>query len=195
MVCFTNRNITGDFINFGYRLGNTASVSYFPSLSENKETSLNGNSSNCVGIISGQHTNVLQTIQMLYPDFIESYHNRVEFVYTDRFDFATGALALQQVVFKNKSDYSAGSFVTVKTQDLVYDYFSTINNGTPAIQPTEPRHFKRLKLTSVTEKGIGSDGTTLALPPYQFTYNETGIYQLPPRLSYQQDHWGFANNN
>lgn len=164
-------HITGDAINFGYRLGNTADLSYIPGLSEQTGVGpIQGDVAHCQLIYSHIQASASQTIKMLYPDYIESYHNRVEFVYGDRLDFATGALALQQVVFKNKSDYAANTFVKVKTEDLAYDYFQSI--GIPALQATEPRHLKRLKLTKVTETGYGLDGTSTALPPYQFTYNE-----------------------
>lgn len=49
---------------------------------------------------------------------------------------------------------------------------------------------KRLKLTSLTE--YSGDGT-IAKPPYNFNYSES--IQLPRRLSYDQDHWGYANNS
>ncbi|TWI93940.1 YD repeat-containing protein [Mucilaginibacter frigoritolerans] len=54
---------------------------------------------------------------------------------------------------------------------------------------------KRLKLASVQE--FSGDGT-LNKPPYVFTYQESYLnypgFQLPRRLSYDQDHWGFSNN-
>lgn len=49
---------------------------------------------------------------------------------------------------------------------------------------------KRLKLLSVKElSGDGSSGK----PPYIFAYQEAS--QLPRRISYDQDHWGFSNNS
>jgi YD repeat-containing protein len=47
----------------------------------------------------------------------------------------------------------------------------------------------RLKLLSVTE--YSGDGLT-AKPPYVFSYYQAT--QLPRRMSYDQDHWGFCNN-
>lgn len=89
-------HITGDAINFGYRLGNTADLSYIPGLSEQTGVGpIQGDVAHCQLIYSHIQASASQTIKMLYPDYIESYHNRVEFVYGDRLDFATGALALQ----------------------------------------------------------------------------------------------------
>jgi YD repeat-containing protein len=48
---------------------------------------------------------------------------------------------------------------------------------------------KRLKLTSVKE--LSGDGL-LSKPAYIILYNEQ--YQLPRRMSYDQDHWGYSNN-
>jgi hypothetical protein len=48
---------------------------------------------------------------------------------------------------------------------------------------------KRLKLLSVQEF---SGDLSVGKPASVFTYNET--LQLPRRMSYDQDHWGFSNN-
>ncbi|HEX8660159.1 MAG TPA: hypothetical protein VF690_21625, partial [Hymenobacter sp.] len=55
--------------------------------------------------------------------------------------------------------------------------------STSLVNPDE----HRLKLESVQEES--GDGAVV-LPAYQFTYNTE---QLPPRNSYDQDHWGFYN--
>ena len=47
----------------------------------------------------------------------------------------------------------------------------------------------RLKLRKITE--FAADGQSLQ--PYQFEYDE--VLSLPKKGSYQQDHWGFYNNN
>ena len=48
----------------------------------------------------------------------------------------------------------------------------------------------RLMLATVTE--VSGDGT-ITKPPYRFTYNQS--LQLPRRMSYDQDSWGFSNNS
>jgi hypothetical protein len=47
---------------------------------------------------------------------------------------------------------------------------------------------RRLKLLSVKE--VSGDGT-ITKPPYSFLYQDS--FQLPRRLSYDQDHWGYSN--
>lgn len=69
---------------------------------------------------------------------------------------------------------------TSATASAVTSYLSQYNN--------DASDTKRLKLTAVTE--YSGDGL-LQKPPYVITYNES--IQLPRRLSYDQDHWGFSN--
>lgn len=76
-------------------------------------------------------------------------------------------------------------------------YFTSKASGTAAHVLTFLNQFdddstdaKRLKLVSLTE--YSGDGT-MQKPPYLFTYDES--MQLPRRLSYDQDHWGFSNNS
>lgn len=76
---------------------------------------------------------------------------------------------------------------------LSYGYFtsSTANNysGTVSSKISDSTDSKRLKLLSVKE--ISGDGLSTK-PAYVFNYQES--QQLPRRLSYDQDHWGFSNN-
>ncbi|HLY68680.1 MAG TPA: hypothetical protein VKR53_03055 [Puia sp.] len=61
------------------------------------------------------------------------------------------------------------------------------NTQNPA-WPIDSSDTRRLKLLSLKE--VSGDGT-MSKPPYQFIYQDT--FQLPRRLSYDQDHWGFSN--
>jgi YD repeat-containing protein len=78
---------------------------------------------------------------------------------------------------------------------LNHSYFISTHNTTSGVTPylnqvgdtTTDRY--RLKLLSMAE--YSGDGL-IQKPPYVFTYYETT--QLPRRLSYDQDHWGFCNN-
>jgi hypothetical protein len=72
---------------------------------------------------------------------------------------------------------SNSSGTIIKKVNLAYNYFSS-----GCIE----EKCKRLKLESVTEQA--HDGSTSK--PYVFEYNTE---QLPPRDSYDQDHWGFYN--
>lgn len=76
---------------------------------------------------------------------------------------------------------------------LTYDYFisttaSRINSSIISYIAGDQSDTKRLKLTSVKE--FSGDGS-FSKPAYKITYQET--YQLPRRLSYDQDHWGYSN--
>lgn len=74
-----------------------------------------------------------------------------------------------------------------------YQYFTstTANNwfGIGGFTFNDPTDTKRLKLVSVKE--YSGDGA-ISKPAYTCSYEET--LQLPRRLSYDIDHWGFSNN-
>ncbi len=83
---------------------------------------------------------------------------------------------------------SAG--LLIKHYSLDYDYFFTApysnisqicNSSTEAVN-------KRLKLLRVNQLPV--DGSSLTPLTHTFAYNET---ELPSRMSYSQDHWGFYN--
>lgn len=63
-----------------------------------------------------------------------------------------------------------------------YSYFGNKNDGCNFYT----KDSKRLKLISITE-----ENTITRKPPYAFEYNDS--IQLPDRLSYAQDHWGYYN--
>jgi hypothetical protein len=75
-----------------------------------------------------------------------------------------------------------GSNALLKRYRFSYGYFG--NNYDGVNRSTE--HTKRLKLNSITEETL-----TKQKPPYLFEYN-TSI-ELPSRLSYAQDYWGYYN--
>jgi len=90
---------------------------------------------------------------------------------------------------------------SVRLFDLRHSYFQCDDNGrltTPIeIEQTKSLFYtdkKRLKLDAIIER---SGDLSLSKPPYVFTYCETDIIgqpkNLPRRMSYQQDHWGYFN--
>jgi len=84
---------------------------------------------------------------------------------------------------------SAGT--CIKKFALGHSYFtSTSTTGLPSGQIGDNTDMYRLMLATVTE--ISRDGT-ITKPPYRFTYNQS--LQLPRRMSYDQDSWGFSNNS
>lgn len=84
----------------------------------------------------------------------------------------------------------------IKRWGLGHGYFTSTSGSVAAAignilaQYKDQTDCKRLKLTSLVE--ISGDAT-MVKPPYQFNY-DTSI-QLPRRLSYDQDHWGYSNNS
>lgn len=98
-----------------------------------------------------------------------------------------GANALTAIRIYSK-DHS-GNQTFIKEFDLT-QYFQ-VNFADPyaSNDVTNGDPNKRLMLQLCTEKG--ADGTTK--PPYQFGYNSDIV--LPNRWSYQQDFWGYFNNN
>lgn len=79
---------------------------------------------------------------------------------------------------------------------LSHSYFTSNTNTTSQLDYLLTHQYgnyltdtRRLKLLSVTESS--GDGI-IQKPPYVFSYNET--LQLPRRLSYDQDEWGYCNN-
>ncbi|MEJ7769705.1 MAG: DUF5977 domain-containing protein [Chitinophagaceae bacterium] len=70
----------------------------------------------------------------------------------------------------------------IKGYKIGYSYFGNNSDGCNYYT----KDLKRLKLVSITEHN-----GTLQKPPYTFRYNES--VELPNRLSYAQDHWGYYN--
>ena len=77
-------------------------------------------------------------------------------------------------------------FIKIKRRDGGLVKYFNLQQGFFGTQGNENY---RLKLKSIKE--FAADGQ--ALQPYQFEYDETKT--LPSKGSYQQDHWGFFNNN
>lgn len=135
------------------------------------------------------------TISGLRLTTIQSKNFTIKFIANNqRSDLISGtakAYSLDSVKVYNNANtcirqvaLNHGYFVsTANTNSNVTDY---LNSGSVGDSGTD-RY--RLKLLSVAE--ISGDGLT-AKPPYVFGYYETT--QLPRRMSYDQDHWGYCNN-
>lgn len=172
----------GEIITFSYLSTN---LQYISSVSQSQSFPMYGET--CSGCYSNT---ILQTcaqealVDSKYLSMISGSTGSVEFKYSGRDDLP-GGVKLDLIAIKG----TVGS--TYREVGLYYDYFSAA--GRSAVEnisdlKTEDGQFrKRLQLTSVSTGGN--------IPPYQFEYNEEGTYQLPPRFSYQQDHWGYANAN
>ncbi len=77
--------------------------------------------------------------------------------------------------------YGADYTTVIKAFDFSYDYFVSAQSATP------DKHRYRLKLLSVGERTLNN----VSAPPYTFTYHEH--LSAPPRFSFSQDYWGYAN--
>lgn len=106
---------------------------------------------------------------------IEFEGGKVKFnaVYNDRLDDPYAPRLTSVEIFNNADPAPVKSFT------FQYDYFNR-SGETLA---------RRLKLLSVQEHGMNGK----SIPPHEFTYLETGDYQLPPRYSFSQDYWGYYN--
>ena len=95
-------------------------------------------------------------------------------------DANTEAYALNEIEWQDNDNTCYRKFV------LSTSYFD--NQTAPAYgSPAVSTDRKRLKLDQVQEIGCGS----ASKPPYVFTYYQPA--EVPRRLSYAQDHWGFFN--
>jgi hypothetical protein len=133
------------------------------------------------------------TVSGLRLTSIKSANYSVNFVATtQRQDIISGASNFPYSLDSVKVFNAAGQ--CIKQMQLSYAYFqsTTANNINTLISGPmagDITDTKRLKLVSVKE--FSGDGL-IAKPPYTFSYQET--LQLPRRISYDQDHWGFSNN-
>ncbi|KAA3624441.1 MAG: RHS repeat protein, partial [Bacteroidetes bacterium] len=110
---------------------------------------------------------------------------------TIEIDYLGGRLDLPGGKMVDKiSVYGTDGTTRMRYFTFAYDYFTATGYNIPSLE--KPEHKKRLKLLSVSEH-TGDD----SLPPkvHSFTYFEGSRFDLPPRLSMKQDHWGFANQN
>jgi YD repeat-containing protein len=97
----------------------------------------------------------------------------VTFSRDTRQDLQAGATRLTGIAVTD----AAGTLL--KTVTFTHDYFSS--------GQASPDHIaKRLRLAAVQERN-----GAVCLPPYSFSYNTT---TLPNKDSYQQDYWGYFNN-
>ncbi len=105
---------------------------------------------------------------------------RVEFDASSGRQDLSGGVQLDKITIKNGSS-------TLRSFDLAYYY--SIASGNVVVNNNFVK--KRLKLKSVRENP--SQGTSK--PPYTFHYKDeqSPALSLPPRLSYDQDHWGYYN--
>lgn len=98
----------------------------------------------------------------------------------------------------DEDNTSAYALQSVEWQDNSGDCYRRFNLNTSYFNSASPPEYfsgdyqvdsdkKRLKLDEVQEVGCG----TLSKPPYVFTYYQEA--EVPRRLSYAQDHWGFHN--
>lgn len=135
------------------------------------------------------------TISGLRLTTIQSKNFKIKFIANNvRNDLMSGtakAYSLDSVKVYNNANscirqfaLNHGYFIsTANTNSNVSDY---LKSG--GVSDTLTDRY-RLKLLSVRE--LSGDGLT-SKPPYVFGYYETT--QLPRRMSYDQDHWGYCNN-
>ncbi len=151
---------------------NPSVYTYTTLLGQVKYISVNGQSScmsdqNCLGT---QH---YVTHRLSRIDFGEGY---LKFNYNNQRCDLVDDQSLDEIEIYTSNN------TLMKRYKFAYSYFG--NNSDGANRTTE--HTKRLKLNSLTE-----ETPTGHKPPYLFEYNTS--VELPNRLSYAQDFWGYYN--
>jgi|JI10StandDraft_1071094.scaffolds.fasta_scaffold02481_3 YD repeat-containing protein len=118
-----------------------------------------------------ESTTYFNTFQL--DSIVTNRKQKIAFQYAvvARLDEGVKALNKIEVMIKVGQGYN-----TIKEFVLNHSYFVTTTDASPIAKRNH-----RLRLDGAGETGK---------PPYQFTYNQT---QLPPRLSFNQDHYGFYN--
>ncbi|MDF2191498.1 hypothetical protein [Paraflavitalea sp. CAU 1676] len=99
-------------------------------------------------------------------------------------DYAnTEARTLESISITNNQGFC-------KKFQFYYSYFNSPAESLPGFLSyyTINTDRSRLRLDSLSEQACNN---SLALPPYKFVYHGNS---LPRRLSFGQDHWGYANN-
>jgi hypothetical protein len=158
-------------ITFTYQ---TVNYTYTTLEGQTKYFSTNGTGGACIGnsgpCLGTQNYN---THRLSRIDFAEGY---CLFNYINQRADLVDDKSLDEIVVYNKNNELKRKF------RFSYSYFGSNVDGPNRY--TEDQ--KRLKLLSVTE-----ETPAIQNPPYVFEYNESE--QLPSRLSYAQDEWGYFN--
>lgn len=158
-----------------------------------------------------------QTPRIYNSRFLESIFNDVtgrESGYTQQFSYSNvsqATIELEEIRYKNgkisfeygnRDDNSerkiekiviynllAGNYSQLKSFDFKYSYFRGIDNEGQVRASGQIE--RRLRLDSIAERGIQSDGTSVTNPPYKFQYHGDGT--IATLGSYGQDLWGYWN--
>lgn len=112
---------------------------------------------------------------------IEGEFSRVRFINSAREDLE-GGRKLDQIQIIAKENHDRIAYF-----DFNYTYRSNLA-GIELIDNSTLYDNKRLYLTSLQQRG----NSKATIRPYRFEYN---ITKLPNRLSFEQDYWGYYNNN
>jgi YD repeat-containing protein len=169
--------VRGDFLTFTY---DTLTYHYQNVTSRVRYRKLAGNV--CSGRGPGRTESISVVKSLLLKKITSNLGHAVDFEYSAcrRLDLA-GSRALTAIIvhegaLRRRFELRQGYFNGPATvcPDL---------NGQTTYDPTTPDNY-RLKLVALQEVGK---------PSYTFTYREGSGYAMPPRLSAQEDHWGFIN--
>ncbi|PWU02603.1 MAG: hypothetical protein C5B52_05125 [Bacteroidetes bacterium] len=179
---------TKDTVYFNYT---TEAFSYYDLGQETKIFGGSGdvNMTQACTIIDPPMTIYKTTVTGLKLNNITSRNFNIKFIAnTARQDLVGSSNQLDSVKIFNAQNQC------IKQYLLSYSYFKSttaanLPTGAAGYMGGDTSDTKRLKLLSVRE--ISGDGLSTK-PPYSFTYLENK--QLPRRMSYDQDHWGYSNN-
>ncbi len=122
---------------------------------------------------------------------IETPYETLSFGYDLQREDINSTTALTSLIVRNKHSNSV-----IKSAWFNYSYFlsdttePTMNSSINDTMLGNKNPYKRLKLNSVS---IGANGDFETFPKYSFIYNE--VLPLPNFYSYEQDFWGYYNDN
>jgi len=158
-------------ITFSYERAN---YTYQTLIGQIKYFSVNGTGNSCLQdpdpCLGSQNYNTHRLVKI---DFGDGYIN---------FKYNNVRCDLMEDKSMDQMDIYTKSNQLIKRFKFQYSYFGNNSDGCNIYT----QNSKRLKLVSITEGSIATEK-----PPYIFEYNEA--INLPDRLSYAQDHWGYYN--
>ncbi len=124
-------------------------------------------------------------INEVYPESITFNGGTVYFSTSNRLD----RKKVLNASYAQKLDYIEISNISESFQKTIFFEYSYFRED--KLNASDKDRYLRLKLTKVYETYPAEGIHYIALPPYEFQYNE--VKELPPKDTLSMDHWGYYN--